>query len=179
MNTQSHPSFLQEMGITEWVSRDAQSPVMNEAQTISKSAEVTSNQSVPAASALRGNWWFFGKKPEGNVELLFANMVRALGLSDAEWSWKSPMENLNALELPQNGLPTVAVAFGTGAAQRLTGEGDPIEALRETVLALNGDMVEEVPVVASFELERFISKPKDKVLLWQDLLLARSVLQSL
>ena len=179
MNTQSHPSFLQEMGITEWVSRNTQSPVMSEAQAISKSTEVTSNQAAPEASVLRGNWWFFGKKPEGNVELLFANMMRAIGLSNAEWSWKSPMENLNALELPQNGLPTVAVAFGTGAAQKLTGERDPIEALRQTVLALNGDIAEEIPVVASFELERFISKPKDKLLLWQDLLLARSVLQSL
>jgi DNA polymerase len=74
--------------------------------------------------------------------------------------------------------PVVAVAFGGPAAQKITGERDPLPQLRETVLALNTGSDEEVPVIASFELNEVLTKPKNKALLWQDLLLARSVLQN-
>jgi DNA polymerase len=38
---------------------------------------------------------------------------------------------------------------------------------------------EEIPVIASFDLAQLIAKPKDKALLWQDLLLAKSVLHNI
>jgi DNA polymerase len=76
-------------------------------------------------------------------------------------------------------LPAVAFVFGGSAAQKITGERDALPQLRETVLAINSDGLEEIPVVASFDLLHLLSKPKDKALLWQDLLLAKSVLQSL
>jgi DNA polymerase len=50
--------------------------------------------------------------------------------------------------------------------------------LRETILALNTGNEEDIPVVATFDLNQLVSKPKDKALLWQDLLLAKSVLQN-
>jgi len=34
-------------------------------------------------------------------------------------------------------------------------------------------------LIASFDLAHCLNRPKDKALVWQDLLLARSVLQSL
>jgi DNA polymerase len=46
-------------------------------------------------------------------------------------------------------------------------------------LELSIDGLEEIPLIPSFTLEHYIAKPQDKRLLWQDLLLAKSVLQSL
>ena len=55
----------------------------------------------------------------------------------------------------------------------------PLPLLRETVLALNTGSDGEIPVIASFDLAQLVAKPKDKALLWQDLLLAKSVLQNI
>ena len=106
-------------------------------------------------------------------------MIRVLGLSLDEWSWINPSNDLNALELPQNGLPTIAFVFGGPAAQKLSGERDSLPELRETVLALKCELEEEVPLIASFELTQLLARSKDKSLLWQDLLLAKSVLQNI
>lgn len=70
----------------------------------------------------------------------------------------------------------VAMAFGGPAAQTITGERDPLPQLRETILALHAE--EDIPVVATFDLNQLVGKPIDKALLWQDLLLAKSVLQN-
>ena len=77
------------------------------------------------------------------------------------------------------GMYTIAFAFGGPAAQKLSGERDPLPELRETVLALKCDLAEEIPLIASFDLAQLLAKPKDKSLLWQDLLLAKSVLQNI
>jgi DNA polymerase len=50
--------------------------------------------------------------------------------------------------------------------------------LRETVLAMQADGAEELPLIATFELNQLIASPKHKALFWQDLLLAKSVLQN-
>ena len=159
-------TFLKEMGISEWVSRDG--------------AKTDTEERVQApASIPQGNWWFFGTKPQGDAEVLFQNMVRVLGLSPQEWSWKNATENVSAPRTPDNGLPVVAFAFGGPVTQKITGERDPLPQLRETVLALNNGSDEEIPVIASFDLMQVLTKPKDKALLWQDLLLAKSVLQNI
>ena len=75
-------------------------------------------------------------------------------------------------------MPVVVVAFGGAVAQKITGERDALPQLRETVLALNTGSDEEIPVIASFDLAQIVDKPRDKALLWQDLLLAKSVLQN-
>jgi hypothetical protein len=51
--------------------------------------------------------------------------------------------------------------------------------LRETILALNTGNDDERPVIASYELGQALNNPKEKALLWQDLLLAKSVLQNI
>jgi hypothetical protein len=80
--------------------------------------------------------------------------------------------------LPEDGTPVVALAFGSSAVQKVTGERDPLSQLRETILALNTGNDDEIPVIATQDLGQIVGKPKEKALLWQDLLLAKSVLQN-
>jgi DNA polymerase len=175
-NTHSH--FLKEMGITEWAHKDA-TQTMPPAQHADAKSPDASIQAPMQDKVSLGNWWFFGVPPQGEAQVLFQNMIRVLGLDSQEWSWRSPTDPLSQLKAPDNGLPVVAFAFGGSVAQKITGEKDPLPQLRETILALNAGSEEDIPVVASFDLAHILSKPKDKSLLWQDLLLAKSVLQSI
>ena len=177
MNTSTNAIFLKEMGITEWASRDTVAAAPSTAVIASNTQELQVKDAPEKVSY--GNWWFFGNKPQGEAEVLFQNAIRVLGLSPREWSWKNPADNLNALEIPKNGLPTIAFAFGGPAAQKISGERDPLLELRETVLALKCNLAEEIPLIASFDLAQLLARPKDKFLLWQDLLLAKSVLQNI
>jgi hypothetical protein len=172
--TSTHSTFLKEMGITEWTSRDTAQAIPEAAVTVSAPAKDSDNTSAQRTSY--GTWWFFGNEPQGDAQVLFQNIIRALGLAKNEWSWKNASVNLSKLSSPET--PVVAVAFGGPVAQKITGERDPLPQLRETVLALNTGNEEEIPVIASFELNQVLTKPKDKALLWQDLLLAKSVLQN-
>ena len=181
MSTNS--TFLKEMGITEWISRDV-APEHTQAML---TADVSNDQTAPALPTVietqernsLGIWWFFGNKPQGDVEVFFQNTIRVLGLTPQEWSWKNPTDKFNPELLPQDGTPIVALAFGGAAAQKLSGERDGLPELRETVLAIHTDGAEDLPLIATFELNQLLSRPKDKALFWQDLLLAKSVLQNI
>ena len=169
-----HTSYLKEMGITEWVSRKAAteaSPTFAEA-----SSAVTSEPASPIQA--RAYWWFFGPRPQGDAHLLFQNIIKVLGLSSSEWSWKLPNDDLSKLKIPEDGVPVVAFAFGGPAVHQITGERDPLPQLRETILALNTGNDDEIPVVASQDLMQVVGKAKEKALLWQDILLAKSILQN-
>jgi len=172
--TSTHSAFLKEMGITEWTPRDAAQAIPQAAMPTSAPAIASDN--APAERTSNGTWWFFGNEPQGDAQILFQNIIRALGLAKHEWSWKNSSVNLSQLSSPET--PVVVVAFGGPVAQKVTGERDSLPQLRETVLALNTGNEEEIPVIASFELNQVLNKPKDKALLWQDLLLAKSVLQN-
>lgn len=174
MNTTTNSSFLKEMGVTQWISRELPMPA-SEPQIAPTEDNLHQNLTAKLNS---GTWWFFGNKPQGEAEVLFKNIVRVLGLSANEWSWKIPTEKINPHEIPQDSGPLVAIAFGGLAAQKLSGERDALPELRQAVLAINAEGAEEIPLIATFELNQLISKPKDKRLLWQDLLLAKSVLQN-
>ncbi|QWD63173.1 DNA polymerase III subunit psi [Polynucleobacter sp. MWH-UH2A] len=169
----THASYLKEMGITEWVSRDTTASSV-------LAPEASPEASVPQDSepSPRSHWWFFGSKPQGDAQLLFQNVIKVLGLSSHEWSWRLPADDLSQLKLPEDGLPVIAVAFGGPAAQKITGERDLLPQLRETILALNTGNDDEIPVVASQDLAQVVNKPQEKASLWQDLLLAKSVLQN-
>ena len=174
MTINTNSAFLKEMGITEWTSRDESSESVGpEQQAPVAQTEALENR------APTGMWWFFGTKPQGDAEQLFRNIIRALGLSEQEWSWKNPNEPIDPQQLPSDSLPMIALAFGGGVAQKLSGERDALPQLRETILAMNAQGLEELPLIASFELNHLLTRPKDKALLWQDLLLAKSVLQNL
>ena len=161
----THSSFLKEMGITQWTSINGQQEVL---------AEPSAQNRWPQA-----NWWFFGNPVQGDAQVLFENVIRVLGLSPQEWIWKSASENLSQLMLPSNGMPVVAIAFGGSVAQKITGERDALPQLRETVLALNSGNDEEIPVIATFDLTQILAKPQDKAFFWQDLLLSKSILQNI
>ncbi len=186
MNMSTNSAFLKEMGITEWTSRDAV-PEQVEEMIASEVPKDHSDTKAPATSVAAENhekisggiWWFYGNKPQGDAEVLFQNVIRVLGLTPQEWSWKNPAEQFNHEQLPQDGTPIVALAFGGAVAQRLSGERDALPELRETVLAINADGAEDLPLIATFELNQLIARPKDKALFWQDLLLAKSVLQNI
>ena len=173
----SNSEFLKEMGITEWVSRDQSAQVLAPANQASSSAHEASATGVTVEKASQGNWLFFGSQPAGDAQVLFQNIVRALGLSSHEWSWKNSAD-LKEITAPDNGLPVVAFAFGGQAAQKITGEREALAQLRETILALNAGNGDEIPAIASYDLGQAMANPKEKALLWQDLLLAKSVLQS-
>jgi DNA polymerase len=177
MNISTNSTFLKEMGITEWTSRD----LAQEKSGVIDSVDVSASAVVVEARERisSGMWWFFGSKPQGDAEVLFQNIIRVLGLSPQEWSWKNPLEQFNSEQLPQDGMPIVALAFGGAAAQKLSGERDALPDLRETVLAINAVGAEDLPLIATFELNQLISRPKDKALFWQDIQLAKSVLQNI
>lgn len=167
--------FLKEMGITEWTSRDA---IQAQPETsVAASSQVAAQEMQVTPRTSNGMWWFFGSEPQGDANMLFQNLIRVLGLAKHEWSWKTSVENLGQLTIPDS--PVVVVAFGGPVAQKITGERDPLPQLRETVLALNTGNDEEIPVIASYELNQVLTKPKEKAMLWQDLLMARSVLQNI
>jgi hypothetical protein len=162
----TNTSFLKEMGITAWHSRDSSSHL-----EISK----TPAADIPA----RYQWCFFGDPAQGDAQLLFQNIARLLELAPHEWRWVNPSDKSDLLSKIKPNLPTIAIAFGEPAAQKITGERDSLSQLRETVLSLNGEGLEDIPVLATFDLPHLLSRPKDKALLWQDLLLAKSVLLNL
>jgi DNA polymerase len=174
----THSVFLKEMGVSQWSTRD--SDVSPPTESPKHATQDPAIKSVEVAEKVsQGSWWFFGVQPQGDAQALFQSMIRALGLGPQEWSWKNASDDLNQLQAPDNGLPVVVLAFGGSVAQKITGERDSLPQLRETILALNNGSDEEIPVIASFDLAQLIAKPKDKALLWQDLLLAKSVLQNI
>ena len=177
----SHSSFLKEMGITEWTTRES-IPVDDSVKSSMASSQTSispATQTSQVTQEPRFFWWFIGEQVQGDAQLLFQNIVRVLGLGPQEWSWLKPSEKLNTLISSAPEISVVALVFGGPAAQKITGERDSLPQLRETVLAIDVDSLEDIPVVATFDLSHLLSKPKDKALLWQDLLLAKSVLQSL
>jgi DNA polymerase len=173
-------SFLKEMGITEWVDRSASiaPPSSSVAQQGSPPAspEPIENASECAAD-ISGRWIFIGTKPQGDALTLFQNIVRALGLPNSAWVWQDQKANIDAL-IESSPVPMVAIAFGAASAQRLTGENAPLTELRGAIHSLMHAEA-DVPLIATLELAQVLARPQEKALLWEDLLLARSVLQSL
>jgi uracil-DNA glycosylase len=173
-------SFLKEMGITEWVDRSSSVAPLNAPavpQSIPQaSTEPTANPSERVAE-ISGRWIFIGTKPQGDALTLFQNIVRALGLPNGAWVWQDQKANIDAL-IESSTVPLVAIALGAASAQRLTGEHSPLTELRGAIHSLmHGEA--EVPLIATLELAQVLARPQEKALLWEDLLLARSVLQSL
>lgn len=175
MSNEQTSIYLKEMGISQWSLRNTGPSFTPQAPTVASESQVLDTQ-TPAQTktnlAPTVYWLFYGKTLSGDTELLFMNIIRALGLVQGEWEWREP-GNTKAPDTP---LPCIAFAFGADAAQLLSGEREPLESLRDVVLELSG---QDIPLVASFDLSHLLQKPNDKALAWQDLLLARSVLQSL
>ena len=179
-NANMRSSFLKEMGITEWTDRSSSvaplsSPEIPQGNP-QASTEPTANPSERVAE-ISGRWIFIGTKPQGDALILFQNILRALGLPNGAWAWQEQKANIDAL-IESSTVPLVAIAFGAASAQRLTGEHAPLTELRGAIHSLvHGEA--DVPLIATLELAQVLARPQEKSLLWEDLLLARSVLQSL
>jgi hypothetical protein len=179
-NASMRSSFLKEMGITEWVDRSSSIAPLN-APTVPQSNTQASPEPTANSSAhtteISGRWIFIGAKPQGDALTLFQNIVRVLGLPNDAWVWQDQKTNIDAL-IESTTVPLVAIAFGAATAQRLTGENAPLAELRGAIHSLmHGEA--DVPLIATLELAQVLARPQEKALLWEDLLLARSVLQSL
>jgi DNA polymerase len=173
-------SFLKEMGITEWVDRSSPSASLNTTAVPQSNAQVSPEPVTNAServAEISGRWIFIGTKPQGDALTLFQNIVRVLGLPNGAWVWQDQKASIDAL-IESSTVPMVAIAFGAASAQRLTGENSPLTELRGAIHSLmHGEA--EVPLIATLELAQVLARPQEKALLWEDLLLARSVLQSL
>lgn len=179
-NSSMRSSFLKEMGITEWVDRSSGVAPLNASVEPQGNSQIppepTANESEHAVE-VGGRWIFIGTKPQGDALTLFQNIVRVLGLPNSAWVWQDQKANIEAL-IESSTVPLVAIAFGAASAQRLTGEHAPLTELRGAIHSLmHGET--EVPLIATLELAQVLARPQEKALLWEDLLLARSVLQSL
>lgn len=173
-------SFLKEMGITEWTDRSS--------SVVSKHSVAAPQDSLPVSAEsvaqppenvieMSGRWIFIGAKPQGDALSLFQNIIRVLGLPKGAWVWQDQKASLDAL-IDSSAVPLVAIAFGAASAQRLIGENAPLSELRGAIHSLaHGEA--EVPLIATLELAQVLARPQEKAMLWEDLLLARSVLQSL
>jgi DNA polymerase len=180
-NSSMRSAFLKEMGITEWVDRSSPEVPLHTSAAPQGNPQVSPDESTVNASEhaaeISGRWIFIGTKPQGDALTLFQNIVRALGLLNGAWVWQDQKANIDAL-IEASTVPLVAIAFGAASAQRLTGEHAPLTELRGAIHSLmHGEA--DVPLIATLELAQVLARPQEKALLWEDLLLARSVLQSL
>lgn len=175
-NLATRAAFLKEMGITEWADRSAtQTPAEPSFQGSAEPTQATAKSVSNTPTNLQ--WVFIGTKPQGDALTLFQNMIRVLGLSPSAWVWNEAKASLDGIPIAGDA-PLVAMVFGAAAAQRLTGENAPLAELRGAIHALQHQN-NEIPLIATFELAQVLARPTDKALLWEDLLLARSVLLNL
>jgi len=179
-NLSSRSSFLKEMGITEWTDRSSNATAQDTlvSPPVQPNGVVESPAKMPEyLPEVNGRWIFIGAKPQGDALTLFQNIVRVLGLPSSAWSLQDQKVNVDAV-LGASTAQVVAIAFGAATAQRLSGENAPLTELRGSIHSLiHGE--NEIPLIATMELAQVLARPQDKALLWEDLLLARSVLQSL
>ncbi len=181
--THARSAYLKEMGISEWLARDTMAPTSLPTES-EQQMTTTNTTKVTAQAEPQFQWWFFGKPVAGDEAILFNQCLRVLGLNVHEWRWHrfDGKQLLDPIATSAPDYPLVAVAFGAGAAQSLSGEKESLPQLREIVLTLTSDTSKqafEIPLIASFDLAHLLARPQDKALLWNDLLLAHSVLHNL
>lgn len=181
--TLTRSAYLKEMGISEWLARDTMASTALPTEP-EQPMTATTPTPVTAQTEPQFQWWFFGKPAADDEAILFKQCLRVLGLNAHEWRWHrfDGKQLLDPIATTAPDYPLVAVAFGAGAAQSLSGEKESLPQLRDIVLTLTSDTSEqafEVPLIASFDLAHLLARPQDKALLWNDLLLAHSVLHNL
>ena len=181
--TLTRSAYLKEMGISEWLARDTMASTALPTEP-EQPMTATTPTPVTAHTDPHFQWWFFGKPATGDEAILFKQCLRVLGLNAHELRWHrfDGKQLLDPIATTAPDYPLVAVAFGAGAAQSLSGEKESLPQLRDIVLTLTSDTSEqafEVPLIASFDLAHLLARPQDKALLWNDLVLAHSVLHNL
>ena len=174
--------LLKEMGISEWISKES---ALVDVPPTPKSNNPFSQQSIGDlvqhvdSQSTTQMWWFFGATPNAEAQTLFQNIIRVLGIGPSSWTLMGTEKQINELEFPDKSIPLVAIAFGVEFAQKLSGEREGLALLRGAVHSIDNLDGESIPLIATFDLNHLLINPKDKKLLWEDLLLAKSILQTL
>lgn len=163
----------------------------------------TRKQAVPGVGDANADWLFVGEAPGaeedakgepfvGQAGRLLDNMLASIGLKRGENVYIAnvlkcrPPQNRNPqpeevaqcepyltrqIELIQ---PKLIVALGRFAAQALSGEDKPISSLRGKMLDYRG-----TPLIVSYHPAYLLRNMADKAKVWEDLCLARRIMQGL
>jgi hypothetical protein len=111
MSNEQASIYLKEMGISQWSLRNTGPSFTPQAPTDTSESQVQDTQTPAQAKTNltpKVYWLFYGKALSGDTELLFQNIIRALGLVQGEWEWREP-SNTKAPDTP---LPCIAFACG-------------------------------------------------------------------
>ncbi len=168
----SQADYLNEMGISTWVVRNAGEGEVSSTkpnQEAHKDAQAESYQE----SQLNDQeivWTFVVDQLSGDAALLFDKILASLMLSRNTIQLLSSKEALAGKVTGQ-----VVIAMGSQMGRTLLQMDDGFEELRGAVHSLE-HAEDELPVVLTYHPEHLLSKPSDKAKTWQDLLLARSLI---
>ena len=111
MSNEQASIYLKEMGISQWSLRNTCPSFTPQAPTDTSESQVQDTQTPAQAKtnlAPKVYWLFYGKALSGDTELLFQNIIRALGLVQGEWEWREP-SNTKAPDTP---LPVLRLPLG-------------------------------------------------------------------
>lgn len=159
----THQDYLKEMGITTWVSRDDGLVKDSVPESIDCGPEQTGEN-------LSYRWTFIVGSLSGDALILFEKILAALMLNLTVVQVLSPQQAKRGLATGQ-----VAVAMGESMGNDLLDDAESFEALRGAIHSLVGQQ-DEIPLVLTYDVARLLKNPADKGKVWQDLLLAKSLL---
>jgi DNA polymerase III psi subunit len=161
----SQADYLNEMGISTWVVRNA-----GEGEANSTKPNQEAHKDAQAESHHEIVWTFVVDQLSGDAALLFDKILASLMLSRNTIQLLSSKEALAGKVTGQ-----VVIAMGSQMGRTLLQMDDGFEELRGAVHSLE-HAKDELPVVLTYHPEHLLSKPSDKAKTWQDLLLARSLI---
>jgi hypothetical protein len=169
----SQNDYLNEMGISTWVVRDAgegEPSTVKAQQDAKQETFQAESYQEPQLGDQEIVWTFVVDQLSGDAGLLFDKILASLMLSRNTIQLLSIKEALAGKVTGQ-----VVIAMGSQMGRTLLQMDDGFEELRGAVHSLEqaGD---ELPVVLTYHPEHLLSKPSDKAKTWQDLLLARSLI---
>ncbi len=168
----SQADYLNEMGISTWVVRNAGEGEPNSVKTNQEAPKDTQAESYEESQLNDQEivWTFVVDQLSGDAALLFDKILASLMLSRNTIQLLSSKEALAGKVTGQ-----VVIAMGSQMGRTLLQMDDGFEELRGAVHSLE-QAEDELPVVLTYHPEHLLNKPSDKAKTWQDLLLARSLI---
>lgn len=168
----SHDEYLQEMGISTWHLRQAEMPkVQAEQSTVTVAQSDSGQQDVKPSAQGLSPWVFIVDDLTGDAALLFDRILASLYLTRADIQCLSSQQ-CSQIDIQSAG---VVVAMGSLLPKKLLQIDEAFEEVRGAVesLEINGH---ELPIVFTDHPAHLLKYAQDKARTWQDLILARSLL---
>jgi len=188
----SQTDYLNAMGISTWVLKDAElvtEPMVDasasDAQVVDSSgaetlpASQTASSPIPKAApvqplamdpAYAQAWTFVMDQLHGDASLLFDKILASLMLSRDQIQILTSSEVMAGKATGQ-----VIMAMGADMGKKILQLSEPFEELRGAVHSLEAAEM-EWPIVLTYHPEHLLKRPLDKSKTWQDLILARSLI---